>query len=109
MSEKLLSLLGLVRKAGMLSMGFDPVMDAVRKRKAELVLFARDLSDKTEKEALHFMKDTKVDLVKLNYTMDDLGHALPKKVGIVSVNQKGFAKKVLEILSEQKGGVQYDD
>ena len=49
MNDRLLSLLGIARRAGKLTMGFDPVAEDVAKHKAKLVLTASDLSERTLK------------------------------------------------------------
>ena len=110
MNEQLLSLLGLVRKAGLLSLGFDSVKEAAQSRKAEIVFLANDLSPKTEKEAKFFLNKTNTRLLKLSATIDDFEHALAKRVGIISINEIGFAKKAEMLCKAQnERGVNYDD
>ena len=84
MQNKLTSLLGLSRRAGKLTMGHDPVAESVAKGESCLVLMAQDLSPRTKKTAL---------------TLDEMGFAVGKRVGVVSVNEAGFAKK-LQALAE---------
>ena len=47
--DKLLSLLGLARRAGKIEPGFDAAVSAARGHKAALLLAARDISEKTLK------------------------------------------------------------
>ena len=47
MVTKLLSMLGLARRAGKLESGFDAAVIAAREGKAALLLAARDISEKT--------------------------------------------------------------
>ena len=58
MNDKLTGLLGLSRRAGHMTCGFDAVADLLRGGRAVLVLLASDLSPKTEKE-LRFIGRTK--------------------------------------------------
>ena len=50
MNDRLLSLLGLARKAGKVVFGRDCAAEAVRKKQAKLLLLASDLSPKSKKE-----------------------------------------------------------
>ncbi|MBQ6381797.1 MAG: ribosomal L7Ae/L30e/S12e/Gadd45 family protein [Clostridia bacterium] len=102
MTNKLLSLLGLAKKAGRLSLGHDAVMEAIGKRKAVLVLLAADASERLEREMrreLAFQKSSAT-LIRINETMEDIGHALPHKVGVVSVNDSSFASAMTNIMEE---------
>ena len=58
MADKLLSLLGLAKRAGKLEPGFDAAVAAVRSGKASLLVAARDISKKTVYRELPFMLKT---------------------------------------------------
>ena len=49
-NSKLLSLLGLAKKAGKLSLGHDAVIEAIGRRKAHLIVLAVDASERIERE-----------------------------------------------------------
>lgn len=57
MNDKLLSLLGLARRGGKLSSGFDAVSNSIKRRKARLVLIASDISQKTQKELVYLSQN----------------------------------------------------
>ena len=44
MNDRILSLLGLCRRAGKLVIGADPCIDSMAKSKAKLILYANDFS-----------------------------------------------------------------
>ena len=95
--SKLLSLLGLAKKAGKLSLGHDAVIEAIGRRKAHLIVLAADASERLEKEmhreiAFHHLH---INIIRIDETMADMGRALPHKVGVVSVNDASFATAVL--------------
>ena len=46
---KLLSLLGLSRRAGKLIYGFDSAVESLKSKKAKCLIYALDISEKTEK------------------------------------------------------------
>ena len=53
MNDRLLSLLGLARRAGRLSLGNDPVLSSMEEGKVKLVLVCPDLSQHLSSAAFH--------------------------------------------------------
>lgn len=100
MNEKLLSFLGLARRAGKLSLGFDASMESVRRRKSQLVILAGDLSERTKASAMATAQTASVDALETAIPMELLGAAVGKSVGIISVNDSGFAKKLKALCEE---------
>ena len=94
-----LGYLGLARRAGKLSIGHDAALLSVRKGIARLVLLTEDASPrhKRELEAAGFGDRT----VIIPYTMNDTGVATGKKSCIYALDDEGFAKATLNILSEE--------
>ena len=89
MNDKLTGLLGLSRRAGHMTCGFDAVADLLRGGRAVLVLLASDLSPKTEKELRFIGKDKAADIVHKSAIGRALG--LKKPVGVSAVDDRGFA------------------
>lgn len=94
MDEKLLSLLGLARRAGKVSLGFDAAADSIRSGKCRLLLLASDLSERTKRSAMRISENSQVRTIVLDIPMEVLGAAIGKLTGIVAVNDKGFAEKM---------------
>ncbi len=92
MNDKFLTLLGFASKSGNLSFGADSVKEALKRNKAKLVIIAKDISDKSRKEAKFFAKETPV--IEADYDTDAISHAIGKKAGIISVNEIGFANAI---------------
>ena len=80
-------------------MGFDSVKEAVTTGKAFCVCVANDISPKSLKESEFICNRDDIPLLKLDATMDELWGALGKRVGILGICDKGFAKKLNEILN----------
>ena len=99
MTDPLLSLLGLARRAGKLSLGCDPVIDSVRNKKSKLVLLSSDISYNTYKKIIRACNEYNLTFKKLPVSMTNLSNALGKHVGVVSVEDNGFSKKVLSVCS----------
>ncbi len=100
MNERLLSLLGLARRAGRVSMGFDPVCDSAAKGEAVLILYTEDVSEGSLKKLRRSIESTGVPLRQLDCDMDALAAAIGKSVRIVSLNDAGFAKKAMLLMSD---------
>ncbi len=98
---KLLSLLGMCRKAGKLSCGHDGSIDSVRSGVAKLCLLSSDSSERlrreAEREAGFGGRD--IPVAVLLSTMDDIKHATGLKSAVLTVNDEGFAKSMLRLLN----------
>ncbi|MBQ9793980.1 MAG: ribosomal L7Ae/L30e/S12e/Gadd45 family protein [Clostridia bacterium] len=89
--NRILGVLGLARRAGALAIGTNSVLEAVRKKKAFLVLVAADASENTAKQLLDKSAYYKVPAEKLPFGMLELGHAIGKDHTVaVAVLQEGF-------------------
>ena len=95
MKHRLLSLLGLARRAGKLEAGFDAAKSAVRAGQAALAAGAEDLSPKTWKNLRYEAESAGVPAVRLLAGMEELGRACGKKAGVFAVTDEGFAKAIL--------------
>lgn len=101
--QKLLSLLGLARRAGKLALGADAVTEAVQSGGARLVVFSSDLSSRTSgavARAAH-----RVLAVSLPASMEEIGRAVGKRTGVTAVLDDGFARKMLELGREAGAAV----
>ena len=98
MNKNLLSLLGIARRAGRLTLGFDPSVSSINGGEVFLLILAGDLSERTMRNITALSKEKRVRTIVLeDISMDQIGAAIGKRTGIVAVNDEGFANK-LEIL-----------
>ena len=109
MNEPFLNMLGIARRAGKLSIGFEMTSQAIRDGKARLIVAASDLTLKTEKE-LRYLLDhgpsqktgspseggTAPKMVRVPYDMKCISHAIGTKAGVLSVDDDGLAGAVLK-------------
>ena len=102
MNDKLTGLLGLSRRAGHLACGFDAAAGLLKARRAHLVLLARNLSDKTEKELRFASRNHPSPFLRLSLTKEELGRilGLKKPVGVLALEDRGFAASLIK-LAEQ--------
>ncbi len=98
MPDRLAGILGLCRRAGRLELGHDAVTDAVGTGKAVLVLIAETCSERTSGGIRKLAEEHHIEIRRLSMDMDEIGHALSKRVGVLAVCDKGFAEKIKELL-----------
>ena len=99
MNDRLLNFLGLCKRAGYLISGADTVVRAIRDGKALLVLIAADQSPNSANDVLFAARQKGVTQRTLTCTKKELGFALGKHCGVVCITDKGFADKILTMMS----------
>ena len=102
--DKLLNFLGLCRRAGKLTTGFDAVEETVVKGEARLVIIAGDASKNTEKKLLKTCEAYNVKLIKLNRSKEELSSAVGRFTAAASVTETGFARNVEKLNNNETGG-----
>lgn len=108
MNDKLLSLLGICRRAGKLVIGADPSVDSIHKHKAKLIIFASDFSPKSGKSVLFAAHECNVKTLTMNRNKEQLSLAVGKFCGVLSIEDKGFAGKLTQLIEGEQGGELYD-
>ncbi len=95
-NNKLLSMLGLARRAGRLSMGHDMAAKSIASGKARVLLFAKDISARAQKDMLVIVEKQRVSVpvIYLSSTIDEIHFALGYKAGIITVDDENFAEKI---------------
>jgi len=104
-NDKFLQMLGIAKRARLLSEGHDVCVDAVKKGRASMCLFASDASDRLIKEFESIVQNCKQDvpIKKLPYSMNELNFALSYRAAVLTVNDEGIAKKLDAIEKMQNG------
>lgn len=98
-SDRILSMLGLCRRAGKLRMGHDTVEKSLFENKAYLVVFSADASErlKNELKVTAEKGNSKARFVTCAYSMNDFHYALGYKAGVLSVTDENFAVRLEEL------------
>lgn len=94
MEDRLLSILGICRKAGKINHGFKAAADSVKKHEAVLVLTTKDLSQKTKKEIIFISDKENIEVVAIPVTMDEIAWKTGRRAGILAITDYGLAKSV---------------
>lgn len=97
MNSKMLTLLGFAAKAGKLCYGMDTATAAVKGKKSRLVITAADISEKSRKEIQFYGAKFNTEVILSDINIDELSHAVGKRCGIISVNDEGFAKAIMDL------------
>jgi ribosomal protein L7Ae-like RNA K-turn-binding protein len=98
MNDRLLSFLGLCKRAGQLISGADTVVRTMKDNKALLVLAANDFSDNSLKNVEKASVQYQIPLRTLPRSKEELSFALGKHCGVVCITDKGFADKILTMI-----------
>lgn len=106
-NSKVLSILGLCKKSGNLALGFDACVESAAFGKSYLILITQDLSRNTRQKLYSQLAKMAMNLIILtDLSIDDISDHLGKSCGIISVNNKGFAKKIRSLLNIDNNYVQ---
>ena len=95
--NRILSMLGLVRRVGKLAIGFNETLSTAKNKKAYLIMYANNISPKTAKEATFIGGKYNVPVIEIDCTLDELSASIGIKAGVVAVTEKGFAEKILSL------------
>jgi ribosomal protein L7Ae-like RNA K-turn-binding protein len=98
-NEQVLSLLGLCRAANQCAFGHNAAKSALRERKARLCLLCGDASPRLAEEFEYLANEAKAPLRRLPVTSPELKQATQYKAAVLTVNDRGFADKIIALLS----------
>lgn len=100
MADKVLGLLGLMRRAGAIELGLDNTADALKAGRAKVLLLSSDAADNARSKLAHLSEGRRALTVELGYDRAALGESLG--VGACSamaVTDLGFADALMKELA----------
>lgn len=94
MNDKFLSLLGMARRSGKLSLGHDAVISSIVKNRAKLVVLSSESSERLKKEITHACSygGKNIPIIFTSYLTAELSQAVGSKAAVMSLDDEGFAK-----------------
>ena len=98
MNDRLMSLLGLIRKAGKLVIGSDAVLESVKNGKSGLVIITADASEHTKRTVKAKCDNTPI--IEIRHSQEDVFKAAGKSGKILSVEDDGFAQSIAALIQE---------
>ena len=102
MNDRILSLLGLCRRAGKLTLGFDLIAQSITDGSARLVVTASDISKSTGKKLGSLCEKSGVELLALARSKEELSLSLGRLCVAASVCDSGFAAKLSQLINSEK-------
>ena len=104
MNDKFLSLLGMARRSGKLSLGHDAAVGSVVRNKAALCVLSFEGSDRLKKEMAHACsyEGKNIPLLITDYTITELSAAIGSKAAVITVDDEGFAKALQDRYTDRK-------
>ena len=104
MNDSALSLLGLCRKAGKLSLGHDACKLALNSGNASLCIICNDASQRLNDEITSLAEKAEVKIFDVAYSMMDIKKATGFKAAVFTVDDEGFAKTLIKKFNENESG-----
>lgn len=102
MNDKVLGLLGMVRRSGKLSIGHDAAVSCLKSGKARLCVLSGDASQRLKDEMNGLCRRLGTKIFLSSYTMEKLALSIgSKSVAVLTVNDEGFAKRIIELTREE--------
>ncbi len=102
MREKMLGLLGLMRRANAIALGGDSTAESIRAGKAKLVLFSSDVSDNARRKVENMATGRNVELIRLPFDREELGSAVGLAAcSAAAVTDLGFARAFADLLAAE--------
>lgn len=84
-----------------MTIGNDAVIEAMISGESCLVLLAEDASQRTAKDIVETAQKNNIQIVRLSYDKQQISRALGKLTAVISINEAGFAKKIIELTGNE--------
>ncbi len=103
MTDNLKGILGLCRRAGKMSIGHDATVSSIKKRKAFLSITCCDSSERLKREIKDecAFEHRNIPYIDADFDMKELSLCIGTKAGVISIDDRGFANKLITILSQE--------
>lgn len=97
-AARLTGMIGLARRAGRLTYGFDAVAQDISAGKAKAALLSEDASQRTAKKIKDIGSRFNVRVVVLPVSKISLGNAIGRDdTAVIAITERAFADKILEL------------
>ena len=101
MNDRVLSFLGLCRRAKKLVIGADIREQSIREGKSLLILHASDASQNSLKRVKRAAEECGVSVLDSGRSKDELSAALGRLCAVLSVEDRGFADKLAAMIASE--------
>lgn len=102
--DKTLSMLGMARRAGKLSMGHDMAEKSIKAHKAKMVLVCSDVSKRLVSEFQRTLENFRLDipLIVADITINEIHFAVGYKAGVMTVDDVNFSDRIISLLEQEE-------
>ena len=101
--EKIKFLIAMSVKSGKIAAGYSAVEDALKNKRVEFLLYARDISEGTKEKIARTVSETNTPEATL-FTRDELGSMMSRElVGVVAFEDKRIAEGIRKEIARLKG------
>ncbi len=90
MTDKFWGAMGLCRRAGKLFVGHDEVKSSVKRRKAKLVIFSSDASERLQKEIRNLAES--IPCIVIEADMNEAKFRIGKGAAVFSISDEGLSE-----------------
>ena len=102
MTDQVLGLIGIIRKASALVIGEDRVLESLKRGRVKILILPLDAGQTARRLALSSAEDRHIQTVEIPYTAEVLSHAIGLfNCQIAAVTDLGLAKKLTAVLAEK--------
>ena len=105
MTDRILGLIGMMRRASALVVGEDRVSEAVQQGRVKILMMPSDAGNRVREYAAHAVENRHLQMIELPYQTEMLSAAVGlSNCQIAAVTDLGFAKAVISMLVKQNPG-----
>lgn len=102
MINKFLQFLGLTKKAGKLTEGYNNCEDALKRGKVKLIVLSKDVSNNTRDKFHTYHNRFDIAIIEA-YTKAELGAALGRaEINVLCVTDDKMSKKLIDLWNEEE-------
>lgn len=98
MINKVNGLLGISSKAGKVLSGTDVVLDAISKKKVNLVIVAEDASEKTIKNMKYYCEKENIEIIIYGNIYDNSKSIGKQNRAVIGINDKNLADAIKKVI-----------
>ena len=105
MTDRILGLIGMMRRASALDIGEDRVSEAVKQGRVKILMVPSDAGESVKAYAFHAAENKRLEMIELPYQTEVLSAAVGlSNCRIAAVSDLGFAKAMISMLVKQNPG-----
>ena len=95
-SNKIYGLLGLARRAGKLSFGTESSQDTIKRKKAKLVIIAKDSSDRTKKNFQILCEKEEIP-IRIYGTIEEISKSIGQNnKAVIVIKDENFSNEIVK-------------